>query len=71
MARTATTDKPAAGPVPGLRVTTKTAERVSCAGRFWAGENRVPAADFSERELQDLRGHELLQVELIEDLNAP
>lgn len=65
------TDKPAAGPVPGLRVTTKTAERVSCAGRYWAGESRVPAAEFTARELQDLQGHEQLTVELVDDLNAP
>lgn len=62
----AKTDKPVTQQVKGLRVTTKTEDRVTCAGHQWAGISEVPAAPFSARHIAELKACEALTVEDIE-----
>lgn len=52
--------------VPGLRVTNTTPDRVTCAGHQWAGVSEVPAANYSERQIADLKACQWLKVEDIE-----
>jgi hypothetical protein len=58
--------EPGTQPVKGLRVTTKTPARVSCAGHQWAGVSEVPAANYSPAQVAQLRACEALTVEDIE-----
>jgi hypothetical protein len=51
---------------PGLRVTNTTPDRVTCAGHQWAGVSEVPAANYSERQIADLKACGSLKVEDIE-----
>lgn len=53
-------------PAKGLRVTTKTEDRVTCAGHQWAGISEVPAANYSARQITELRECPDLVVEDIE-----
>lgn len=52
--------------VKGLRVTTKTEDRVTCAGHQWAGVSEVPAAGYSARQITELKECPDLTVEDIE-----
>lgn len=57
-------DKPAqTKEVPGLRVTTGVNTRIPCAGHFWAGISEVPARDYTDAQIVELRASKLLQVE--------
>ncbi len=52
-----------ASTVKFIRVETANADtRVECAGALWAGASELPAANFTEAQLQALREHKQLTV---------
>lgn len=54
--------KPKTREVAGLRITTDVNRRIACAGHYWAGISEVPAADYTEAQIAELRECKLLDV---------
>lgn len=62
--------KPRTKTVPGLFITTSPDRRVLVAGEFWAGASHVPASNFTEAQVVELRTSKLLDVK-DQDIEVP